>query len=229
MIGAVLSTVLTGLLALLLYQRVFYPFFWADLIYYLRLRRYKRTVQARVQRGVVTYLDCFLQRAQRSPSKPFIIFEERSLTYRDVDGRSNRFARALGAGGSLKQGDVVALLMSNEPDFVCAWLGLCKLSCEVAFINTHVRAQSLLHCLRSCGASTLVVGAGKHKLELRVSGSFFRFPQEREWLQLTVHLSLGFYCPKLIHASFICWAKDRNFKFTSKSRATLKELTRSRN
>lgn len=167
MIGAVLSTVLTGLLALLVYQRLLYPFFWADLIYYLKLRRYKRTVQARVQRGVITYLDCFLHRARRSPTKPFIIFEGRTLTYQDVDRRSNRFARALGAGGSLKhggslkQGGIVALLMSNEPDFVCAWLGLCKLGCEVAFINTNVKAKSLLHCLRSCGARTLVVGAGK--------------------------------------------------------------------
>ncbi|XP_017289525.1 very long-chain acyl-CoA synthetase [Kryptolebias marmoratus] len=159
MLAAVLSSVLAGVLVLLVYQGVAYPFFWADLTYYLQLRRYKRTVQARVRRGVLTYLDCFLQQARRTPAKPFIIFESRTLTYQDVDRRSNRFARALGAGGSPEQGDIVALLMCNEPDFVCAWLGLCKLGCEVAFLNVNVKAKSLLHCLRSCGARTLVVGA----------------------------------------------------------------------
>lgn len=189
MITAVLSSVLTGLLALLVYQRVAYPFFWADLMFYLRLQRYKRTVQARMHRGVVTYLDCFLQQAKRNPTKPFIIFEHQTLTYQDVDRRSNRIARAFRTGSSLKQGDIVALLMCNEPDFICVWLGLCKLGCEVAFINTNVRAKALLHCFRSCGARTLVVGPGKTLFELKGFRNLQRclkFPQGWEWLQLTV-------------------------------------------
>lgn len=167
MISVVLSSVLAGLLALLVYQRVAYPFFWADLMFFLKLQRYMRAVQARVHRGVITYLDCFLHQAKRNPTKPFIIFENQTLTYQDVDRRSNQIARALQTWGSLKQADVVALLMSNEPDFICAWLGLCKLGCEVAFINTNLKAKALLHCFRSCGARTLVVGAGKTLFQLK--------------------------------------------------------------
>lgn len=154
------TSVLAGLLALLLYQRTNYPFFWVDLIYYLKLRKYRRTSQARMQQGIITYLDCFLYQARNNPNKPFIIFENQSLTYQDVDKRSNQFANAFRTVGSLKQGDIVALLMFNEPDFICVWLGLCKLGCEVAFLNVNIKAQSLLHCFHSCGAKTLVVGAG---------------------------------------------------------------------
>ncbi|XP_068562211.1 long-chain fatty acid transport protein 2 [Cebidichthys violaceus] len=159
MITVVLSSVLAGLLALVLYQRGTYPFFWADLMYYLKLRSYGKTLRARMQEGVVTYLDCFLHQAKKNPNKPFIVFENQTLTYRDVDRRSNRFANAFRTEGSLKQGDIVALLMFNEPDFICAWLGLCKLGCEVAFLNVNIKAKSLLHCFHSCGARTLVVGA----------------------------------------------------------------------
>lgn len=154
-----MSSVLTGLLALLLYQRLAQPFFWVDLIYYLKLQRYRKKLQARMQQGIITYLDCFLHQARTNPSKPFLVFEERTLTYRDVDRRSNKYANAFRTEVGLKQGDIVALLMCNEPDFICAWLGLCKLGCEVAFLNVNLKSKSVLHCLHSCGSRTLVVGA----------------------------------------------------------------------
>ncbi|KAK5900449.1 hypothetical protein CgunFtcFv8_025408 [Champsocephalus gunnari] len=159
MIPLLFSSVLAGLLALLLYQRTVYPFFWVDLIYYLKLRRYGKSLQARMKSGIITYLDRFLHQARMNPNKPFIIFESQTLSYRDVDRRSNRIANAFRAHGSPGQGDIVAMLMCNEPDFICVWLGLCKLGCEVAFLNNNIKAKSLLHCFRSCGAKTLVVGA----------------------------------------------------------------------
>ncbi|XP_056288725.1 long-chain fatty acid transport protein 6 [Pseudoliparis swirei] len=166
---AVLGSALAGLLALLLLQRAAFPFLWADLAYHRRLRRCGAALRARMRRGIVTYLDGFLHRAKERPDKAFIIFEDRALTYRDVDRRSNRFANAFrtgeppapgpGDGGSPGPGAVAALLMSNEPDFVCAWLALSKLGRQVAFLNANVKATALLHCVRSCGATTLVVGA----------------------------------------------------------------------
>ncbi|KAJ3605856.1 hypothetical protein NHX12_027899 [Muraenolepis orangiensis] len=159
MIAWLLTTFSAGLFAIFLYQWTTHPFFWADLMYYLKLRRFKKAMQTRMRKGVVTYLDSFLHQARKSPHKPFIVYESQSLTYQDVDKRSNRFANVLRAEGSLKTGDVVALLMRNHPDFICIWLGLCKLGCEVAFLNFNIKTSSLLGCLQSCGARSLVVGA----------------------------------------------------------------------
>ncbi|XP_023253685.1 very long-chain acyl-CoA synthetase-like isoform X1 [Seriola lalandi dorsalis] len=164
MITLVFTSVVAGLLALVLYQRITYPFFWEDLMYYLKLRRYRKTLQAGMKQGITTYLDCFLHRARTNPNKPFIIFENQTLTYQDVDYRSNQFANAFRAEGSLTKGDIVAQLMCNEPDFICVWLGLCKVGCEVAFLNVNVKTKSLLHCVQSCGARTLVVGADSVQL-----------------------------------------------------------------
>ncbi|XP_061590537.1 long-chain fatty acid transport protein 6-like [Cololabis saira] len=161
MMAVVLGSLAAGLLALLfllLQLARARPFLWADLRFYLKLQRYKRAVQARVRRGNSTFLHCFRSRAQQSPGKAFLVSRERSLTYGDVDRRSERFARVFGAAARLRRGDVVALLMSNEPDFVCAWFGLSKLGCTVAFLNSNGRARSLRHCVLSCRATALVVG-----------------------------------------------------------------------
>ncbi|KAG7280807.1 hypothetical protein CRUP_035472 [Coryphaenoides rupestris] len=159
MIAWLLTAFSTGLLAVCLYQWTAHPFFLEDLMYYLRIWRFKRETRTRMRKGVVTYLDSFLHQARETPDKAFLVYESLSLTYRDVDRRSNRFARVFAADASLKAGDVVALLMRNHPDFVCVWFGLCKLGCEAAFLNFNVKASSLLCCLQSCGATSLVVGA----------------------------------------------------------------------
>ncbi|XP_073685592.1 long-chain fatty acid transport protein 6 [Garra rufa] len=154
-----ISTLAVGIATLLLVQRKFYPYFWDDLMYYVKVRRVGRAMMARMKSGVVTYLQCFELQARNIPDKPFVVFEEQILTYRDVDERSNRFANVLQSHCGLKHGDVVALLMNNEADFICVWFGLCKLGCEVAFLNFNIKAQSLLHCLNSCGAKALVIGS----------------------------------------------------------------------
>ncbi|XP_056322712.1 long-chain fatty acid transport protein 6 [Danio aesculapii] len=154
-----ISTLAVGIVTLLIFQRKFYPYFWDDLMYYVKVRRVGRAMMARMKRGVVTYLQCFELQASNIPDKPFIVFEEQTLTYRDVDVRSNKLANVLKSHRGLKHGDIVALLMNNEADFICVWLGLCKLGCEVAFLNFNIKSQSLQHCLDSCGAKTLVIGS----------------------------------------------------------------------
>ena len=64
--------------------------------------------------------------ARRWPSRLAIAFEDRRYTWAEVDRAANRYAqafRALGVG----QGDVVALLMDNRPEFLFAVSGLSRL------------------------------------------------------------------------------------------------------
>ncbi|XP_066506722.1 long-chain fatty acid transport protein 6 [Hoplias malabaricus] len=153
-----LSSLLAGGAALLLFQMMFYPYFWLDLIYYINIKRVGGATMARMKMGVFTYLDRFIQRAKESPRKPFLVFEERVFTYGDVEERSNKFAHVFSAEAGFSHGDTVALWMSNEPDFVSVWLGLCKLGCEVAFLNTNIKPKALQHCLHSCRATAIIVG-----------------------------------------------------------------------
>ncbi|XP_057644648.1 long-chain fatty acid transport protein 6 [Chionomys nivalis] len=148
-----------GLLVLHLAQKLLFPYFWDDLWFLLKVVRYGIQMTIYKVRGeLVTVLDKFLSHARRQPQKAFIIYEGDVYTYEDVDKRSNRVAHAFLNHSSLKRGDVVALLMSNEPDFIHVWFGLAKLGCVVAFLNSNIRLSSLLHCIGTCEPAAVVVG-----------------------------------------------------------------------
>lgn len=55
-----------------------------------------------------------------------------------------------------RKGDVVALLISNSPEYVCLWLGLSRLGVISSFININLRGDSLKHCVNACGCKTII-------------------------------------------------------------------------
>nr|XP_008101320.1 PREDICTED: long-chain fatty acid transport protein 6 isoform X2 [Anolis carolinensis] len=152
--------VATGLVALHMLQRLCFPYFWLDLKFLLKALRYGLAVESCRLRGrICTVLDKFMRMAEKQPDKPFLVYEGKVHTYKSVDKQSNRVAQLFLKEGVLKRGDTVALLMSNEPDFVHVWFGLAKLGCVVAFLNFNIRSRSLLHCINSCAPKMVVVGA----------------------------------------------------------------------
>ncbi|KAM9841320.1 long-chain fatty acid transport protein 6 [Aulostomus maculatus] len=155
-----LSALAAGVLSAHVLQKLCFPYLWRDLVFLFSVVRYGLRLELfKLTSRVVTVLDRFIQQAQRIPDKPFIIYEESVHTYRDVERRSNRLANVFLDTVHLSKGDCVALLMNNEPDFVCVWFGLAKVGCSVAFLNTNIKSRSLLHCFNCCGAKTLIVGA----------------------------------------------------------------------
>uniref|UniRef100_A0A3Q4GTU7 long-chain-fatty-acid--CoA ligase n=1 Tax=Neolamprologus brichardi TaxID=32507 RepID=A0A3Q4GTU7_NEOBR len=141
-------------------QKLCFPYFWRDLLFLQKVVRYGAKLEVfKLTSSVRTVLDRFLQQVQRIPDKPFVIYDGNVHTYRDIDRRSNRLANVFLEKANLRKGDCVALLMNNEPDFLCVWFGLAKVGCSVAFLNTNIKSKSLLHCFNSCGAKTLIVGS----------------------------------------------------------------------
>ncbi|XP_036128596.1 very long-chain acyl-CoA synthetase isoform X2 [Molossus molossus] len=150
-------TALAGLLLLPLLVNLCCPYFFQDTSYFLRLAGLARQVRSYGQRRPArTILHLFLERARRAPHKPFLLFGDETLTYAQVDRRSNQVARALRDHLGLRQGDCVAVFMGNEPAYVWLWLGLAKLGCAMACLNYNIRAKSLLHCFQCCGAKVLL-------------------------------------------------------------------------
>ncbi|XP_046930415.1 long-chain fatty acid transport protein 2 isoform X2 [Lynx rufus] len=153
-----LYTALAGLLLLPLLVNLCCPYFFQDVGYFLRLAGVARRVRSYgQQRPVRTILHKFLEQARQSPHKPFLLFRDETLTYAQVDRRSNQVARALHDHVGLRQGDCVAIFMGNEPAYVWLWLGLVKLGCAMSCLNSNIRAKSLLHCFQCCGAKVLLV------------------------------------------------------------------------
>jgi fatty-acyl-CoA synthase len=105
-----------------------------------------------------TTADRLEERAIDAAETPFVIFEEQSISYAEMNARANRVAHAAVAAG-LQKGDVVALLMLNRPEFVMTWLGLAKAGIVTALLNTTATDEVLGHALRQVAAKALIVGS----------------------------------------------------------------------
>lgn len=91
------------------------------------------------------------------PDSPALIFEDRTITFGELNALANRYANYFNTLG-LKKGDVAAILMENRPEFLIAATGLSKLGVIVSLINNGVRKEVLAHALNICDAKMLIVG-----------------------------------------------------------------------
>jgi fatty-acyl-CoA synthase len=95
---------------------------------------------------------------KKNPGKKCMLFEERSVTFAQVETQSSQMSNWL-LGKGVKKGDCVALLMENRPEFVIAWLGMTKIGVRVALINTAIKNAGLLHCVKISECKMLFFGA----------------------------------------------------------------------
>ena len=98
------------------------------------------------------------ERAAELGSRPFLLFEDRALSYSELNAEANRVAHAAQREG-LAHGDVVALMMENRPEFITTWMGLAKLGVVSALSNTHARGPALRHALEVTGARHWILGS----------------------------------------------------------------------
>ncbi len=106
-----------------------------------------------------TVSDLFTECAIRNPNKTAILFEDTSLTFRELDRYSNQIANFFESIG-VTRGDTVALFMTNCPQYVAIMLGLSKLGAKTSFINFNLRDKALHHSISICHPSAIVYDLG---------------------------------------------------------------------
>jgi long-chain acyl-CoA synthetase len=93
--------------------------------------------------------------AARSPRRPSLVYQGRTLDYGEVDGLASRFAAGLLSLG-LRRGDRVALFMPNIPQFVISYFGALKAGGVVVPCSPLYKEKELEYQLADSGASFLV-------------------------------------------------------------------------
>jgi fatty-acyl-CoA synthase len=106
----------------------------------------------------ITITDLVEALGRDKPDNVAVLYQDRILTYRDLNEGANRYARWAQTRG-VKRGDAVALLMENRPEFLMAWLGIVKLGGIAALMNTNLRKGPLAHSIAIAGARHLVLGS----------------------------------------------------------------------
>lgn len=112
-------------------------------------RRYNK-----VNRWVVA--DMVRRSAYRFPNKPALIFNDQTLTYKELERNLNRVGNALLAMG-LKKYDRVAVLAHNTIHHVLAWLGTMKAGGIYVPLNFMLKGSELAYQVNHAEASFLIV------------------------------------------------------------------------
>ncbi|HEX2027912.1 MAG TPA: long-chain fatty acid--CoA ligase, partial [Nitriliruptorales bacterium] len=93
--------------------------------------------------------------ADRTPDRTALLWQDRQVTYAELDRRVDAAAgglQRLGAG----PGDRVALMLGNTPHFVEAYLGALRAGATAVPVNTALTAPEVEHILTDSGARVMV-------------------------------------------------------------------------
>lgn len=88
--------------------------------------------------------------------QPALISHRESFTFQELSERANRYSRWL-LEQDLPPGTVVGLMMPNRPEYLAIWLGIARIGCVAALLNTNLVGASLAHCIDAASAQRLIV------------------------------------------------------------------------
>jgi len=93
--------------------------------------------------------------AERYPENVAVVFREVSLTYRELEALTNRFARALAALGVAK-GDRVCILSPNCPEYIIAFYAIARVGAVASPMNPSYREREIEYQLNDTEAVAIV-------------------------------------------------------------------------
>jgi len=101
-------------------------------------------------------LDAFLRHgAERFPGKTAIYYENEEITYSQLDLEIDRLANGL-LGLGLKHQEMVALMLSNSPDFIRSFFGITRAGGVVVPLNPLYKGEEIIYMLNDASVVFLV-------------------------------------------------------------------------
>jgi long-chain acyl-CoA synthetase len=104
-----------------------------------------------------TVADVVRTHGRERPDSPALLYEGRTVTYGELDARSNRMANALAAAG-VGAGDRVGFLEKNSIEYFDVVLGLAKLGAVCVAVNWRLAPPEVAQIVNDAQAEILFVG-----------------------------------------------------------------------
>ena len=95
------------------------------------------------------------EQAERLGDKPFLYFEERTISFAELNRQTNRVANGL-TGLGVKNGVGVAIMLPNSPEFLFSYFATQKLGAWVVPVNVALKGEGLRHVLDHSDSSVLI-------------------------------------------------------------------------
>jgi long-chain acyl-CoA synthetase len=100
--------------------------------------------------------DLVREAARRLPDKPALVFQDRPITYAELDAEIDRAARGMVSLG-VRPGDRVAVMVHNVPHFVYGFYGLLRAGAVMVPLNTMLTGEEVSFILADSEARLVVV------------------------------------------------------------------------
>jgi long-chain acyl-CoA synthetase len=131
----------------------------------------------------ITYPDVPLHqalynRARQDPDRVAVIFNDRQLTFAELDAESNRLAHGLHTLG-LESGDRLGLFMPNCPEFEIGFYAASKLGAIACPLNSAYHEREVIYQLNDAGVSVLLTHA---KLWPVIEAARLQLPKVRRFV-----------------------------------------------
>ena len=104
----------------------------------------------------IAYHELLRRTAERAPDKWATVFDDQTLTFRELEGLSNGLANGLRDLGVAK-GDRVALFMSNRPEYLISFEAASKAGAVLTPINPAYHEQEAEYQLNDSEARVLIL------------------------------------------------------------------------
>lgn len=93
--------------------------------------------------------------AEKHPNNLAIVFQDKKITYEELNTASDRLAAALAEMG-VEKGDRVALFLPNIPQFIVSYFGVLKAGAVITTVSPMFKERELEHQLNNSEAETIV-------------------------------------------------------------------------
>ena len=106
--------------------------------------------------------DCFARHIARNAvqyaDRNAIVFEDKAVSWAELNTRANRYANYLVAAG-IEPGNVVSVFMENRIEFLQTVIALNKIGAVAGLINTNLRERPLQHCIGVTKSKKCIFGS----------------------------------------------------------------------
>lgn len=95
------------------------------------------------------------QRAREFPKRVALVYEGRTVSFAELDRNVNRLANGLKSLG-IEQGDRIAIMLPNTPEFVYSFLACQKLGVVAVPFNTMYKGGEIRYILKDSRAKAII-------------------------------------------------------------------------
>jgi crotonobetaine/carnitine-CoA ligase len=99
------------------------------------------------------------KKGDENGSRSFLLYEDRVISYQEMNENSNRISRSLRKLG-IRKGDKVLVFFPNCLEYILLWFALAKLGAVMVPINTGLKRDDLTYIIQDSDAKAIVLESG---------------------------------------------------------------------